>query len=100
MPVVEFEADDRGVEVGHRDGGGFVEAQGRVAERKLRASVAQGREAVARVQRTVGQGGRRHFLRTLEGDLALDVGQARDAFRRLGRIASSEAGCRDGECDE
>ena len=69
----EFEANGRGVEVGDRDRGGLIEAEGGAAEGKLRAPTTLGREPVARSQRPVGQGGRRDFLLALELDLALDV---------------------------
>ena len=94
---VELESDRRGVEVGDRDGGGLVETKGCAAEGDLRASVAGGREPIASVQRPVGQGGGRHFLRALEAHFALDVGQAGDAFRRLERLAGGEARGRERE---
>src|SRR5688572_14931211 len=81
----EFETNGRGVEVGDRDRRGLIETEGGAAEGKLGAPVTLGREPVTRIQGPLGQGGRRNFLRALELDLAFDVGQPRDALRRLGR---------------
>ena len=79
----EFEANGRGVEIGDRDRGGLIEAEGGAAEGKLGAPISLGCQPVTGSQRPVGQGGRRDFLLALERDLALDVRQARDALRRL-----------------
>ena len=93
----QLEADGRGVELGDGGGGRLVEVQRGVAERQFRAPVAAGREAIAREQRAVGQGGRRDFLRALERDFALQVSEPRKAFRRL---AGGEARGREREDDE